>query len=241
MHRSRHHEHRRRCCRCRRRRRPRQPAARWLTTSLDACEQLLSPKDWTAVQLLFRGTYFNSTKGATGGKKPTRANEATRRSSMRPILLDEAGSADVHRRVQPLVALQSGQQDGLLGCQADQFLHENRASVRGDEAEAAVAAAATAAIAAAAAVAVVAPYLKAVRRAIQDALDEADEGAGAGGGDGDVDGGGGLDEEQGVQRLVGWRALIGMFYCGVDETFVQGDVGDVEDADAPVPVSEPHL
>ena len=87
----------------------------------------------------------------------------------------------------------------------------------------------------------VAPYLKAVRRAIQDALDEADEGAGAGGGDGDVDGGGGLDEEQGVQRPVGWRALIGMFHCGVDEPFVQGDVGDVEDADAPVPVPEPHL
>ena len=93
-----------------------------------------------------------------------------------------------------------------------------------------------------------APYLKAVRWAIQDALDETEEGeeegAGAGGGDGDGDRDGGLDEEEVAQRPLAWQALSGMFHHGVDKDgpFVRGDVGDVvDDADALVPVPEPHL
>ena len=66
-------------------------------------------------------------------------------------------------------------------------------------------------------------------------------GGGASCGDGDGDGGGGLDEEEVDQRPLGRRALMDIFRHGVDEPFVQGDVGDVEDADAPVPVPEPHL
>ena len=100
----------------------------------------------------------------------------------------------------------------------------------------------------------VVPYLKAVRWAIQDALDEAEEGeeegeeegagAGGGGGGGDGDGGGGLDgEAQRPQRPLGYQALLGIFHRGVDKDgpFVQGDVGDVDDVDAPNPVPEPHL
>ena len=83
------------------------------------------------------------------------------------------------------------------------------------------------------------PYLKAVRWAIQDALDEAAEDEEQGGGergghaDGD-DGGGGLDEEEPVQRALGWQVLIGMFHRGVDEPlpFAQGDAGDVDGEDA---------
>ena len=79
------------------------------------------------------------------------------------------------------------------------------------------------------------PYLKALRHAIQDALDEAredeEQGGGDRGGNGDGDdGGGGLDEEEPVQRPLGWQALMGYFRHGVNEPlpFVQGDAGDVD-------------
>ena len=50
--------------------------------------------------------------------------------------------------------------------------------------------------------------------------------------DGD-DGGGGVDEEEPVQRPLGWHALIGMFHRGVDEPlpFARGDVGNVDSDD----------